>query len=296
MKQKNIFAPFLIFLSLIMLFAGCAGIRPVIQPVVIEPPQIEETETVSDTLNVETEEATPIITPEDPIIPEVGETLLETNDELELPEEALPEKLTPMTKVEFLPNDGPQDPGEEPATIVQGWKVQLSSVTDQNLANQMKAEAQGKTDIDVSIKWFDNSYKILAGNFTVIEEAEVLRDEMRNKGYEGAFVIGTNVKKDSSSPKINDDTNPVVKTEVIEGWRIQVMSLSTRTYAEQAAKRISVKTSYEAYIDEENGLFKIRVGNFRSRDEAAIARSKVVDEGYDGAFPVKTMIVVEIVE
>jgi SPOR domain len=291
MKRINFFAPFLIFLSLVVLFTGCAGIRPAIQPVVVEQPPLEEAETVSDTLNVETEVETPIITPEDPILAEVGETLIETNDELELPEEALPGNLTPMTKVEFLPNDGPQDPGEEPATIIQGWKVQLSSVTDQNLAEEMKAEAQGKSDIDVSIKWFDNSYKILIGNFTVLEEAEALRDEMRNKGYEGAFVIGTNVKQESSG-KENVATS-AIKTEVVEGWRIQVMSLSTRTYAEQAARRISAKTSYEAYIDEENGLFKIRVGNFRSRDEAAIARSNVVANGYDGAFPVKTMIIVE---
>ncbi len=64
------------------------------------------------------------------------------------------------------------------------------------------------------------------------------------------------------------------------GYRIQVFASGDRAAAEKVKERIVAETGMTAYIEYEEGLYKVRAGDFAERKDAAQARSKL-----SGAYP-----------
>ena len=72
-------------------------------------------------------------------------------------------------------------------------------------------------------------------------------------------------------------------------YRVQVFASKDRAAAEKARQRAATDTKLAAYIELEEGLFKVRVGDFAERKEAAEAKTKLGSR-YPGSWVVMTTV------
>jgi cell division protein FtsN len=73
------------------------------------------------------------------------------------------------------------------------------------------------------------------------------------------------------------------------GYRIQVFASGDRAAAEKVRERVVAETAMNAYIEYEEGLYKVRAGDFTERKDAAQARLKLAG-AYPGSWIVRTTI------
>lgn len=124
----------------------------------------------------------------------------------------------------------------------------------------------------------------------------------------GPFSLGRNVPPEvtpeaSSEPVEYDDNSPqsdrglndpvsepptsVPSGDTLLGYRVQLYSFSSREAAEAAIRRVErllADWSHGVYLSEEDGSFKVRVGDFTDKDEANLLRDRLREEGYPDAW------------
>ncbi|MCB2200975.1 SPOR domain-containing protein [bacterium] len=289
----------LLLILLLIVVTGCAGIRPAIQP----PPPAPVVEQAPKDTTTQQNEAAEQLAPEPEIVPVVEVEPMETyepeaptpppSDTLDFPSEALPLPPGGLAPVAFLPSAGPAPKGEAPPEIGEGWRVQVASVNDHQTAEEIERDVAGKTGEKVYTRYQSDRYTLLVGNFATEKAAVVLRDKVRTQGYEGAFVVKAPIVT-SRQAEGHKSSDAAMETVEMDGWRVQVMSLGDRLDGERAVRRVSSTLTMPAYLEEVDGSFKVRVGNFKTRDEASQARKKMIDSGFEGAFPVQTRIILEV--
>jgi septal ring-binding cell division protein DamX len=84
-------------------------------------------------------------------------------------------------------------------------------------------------------------------------------------------------------------TQPPQKQLYDIGYRIQVFASADKAAAEKVKQKLATQTGMPIYLDYEDGLYKVRAGDFAERKEAAEARSKLVGL-YPGSWIVRTTI------
>ncbi|MEC5148347.1 SPOR domain-containing protein [Chitinophaga sp. 212800010-3] len=79
------------------------------------------------------------------------------------------------------------------------------------------------------------------------------------------------------------------------GFRVQVISTNKRGDASEAkAKVMQLFPDYRTYLDYQAPYFKVRVGDFKSREEASELRDKLSDMFSGGVFVVPAIINVSL--
>lgn len=73
------------------------------------------------------------------------------------------------------------------------------------------------------------------------------------------------------------------------GYRIQVYASADRSAAERMQKRVAAEAKMPAYIDFEDGLYKVRAGDFAERKDAAQAKLSM-EKLFPGCWIVRTTI------
>ena len=74
------------------------------------------------------------------------------------------------------------------------------------------------------------------------------------------------------------------------GYRVQLFATSREELAKSRAAEFQEQFDEKVHIEYEGLLYKVRVGDCLSRDEARALRRKAVGLGYDGAFAVDTQV------
>ncbi|WP_295128361.1 SPOR domain-containing protein [uncultured Chitinophaga sp.] len=75
------------------------------------------------------------------------------------------------------------------------------------------------------------------------------------------------------------------------GFRVQVITTNKRNEANDAKARVmQLFPDYRTYIDYQAPYFKVRIGDFRSRDEATELRNKLTNQFAGGVFVVPAII------
>lgn len=75
------------------------------------------------------------------------------------------------------------------------------------------------------------------------------------------------------------------------GFRVQVITTNKRNEANDAkAKAMQLFPEYRSYIDFQAPYFKVRIGDFRTREEATELRDKLMDQFSGGVFVVPAII------
>ena len=102
------------------------------------------------------------------------------------------------------------------------------------------------------------------------------------------IVVDTAVKV---SPGSVVTTKPV---KVAPGWRVQIFAFADRSRAELAYQDAKLRLNMPVYLEYLPGIdnvpYKIRVGNFQTREEAEKYRDFLRQNGYPDAFVVETQI------
>ncbi|MDA0747826.1 MAG: SPOR domain-containing protein, partial [bacterium] len=86
---------------------------------------------------------------------------------------------------------------------------------------------------------------------------------------------------------------PVRRPATVGGYRLQIFSASNQEAAVQAQHRAQeVLERKDVYVVFEPPYFKVRIGNFRTREAAEAFAETAQQHGYDTPFPVQTQVLV----
>ncbi len=167
-------------------------------------------------------------------------------------------------------------PAEVPQ--IEGFRVQVAALRDHNRAEALREQIQREAQVLTYIHLDEDIqlYKIQAGNSRTPESAETLRDAIRALGFPDAYVVRTQIS--------------VVQPEsaATPGFRVQIFSSSTRGSAEDAQIQARDQLARnDVFIEFEPPYFKVRVGNFQTRNDAEILLMEVTKKGYETAFIVQ---------
>jgi cell division septation protein DedD len=90
---------------------------------------------------------------------------------------------------------------------------------------------------------------------------------------------------------------PVDYSEDLEikpmGYRVQVMASSVRDEVEGVSEVVRGLFPFRVYIEQVEPFYKIRIGNFETREEANKVREELVGYGFEDAWIVETAIEME---
>ena len=77
------------------------------------------------------------------------------------------------------------------------------------------------------------------------------------------------------------------------GYRVQISALSTKEAALEEATKAANMLNVPGYIEHVGGLWKVRMGNSKTRQEAETLRDYARNKGYSDAWIVETEIIVK---
>jgi cell division septation protein DedD len=82
----------------------------------------------------------------------------------------------------------------------------------------------------------------------------------------------------------------VEESDVASGYRVQIFASSSLEKAEEVAGKARNLFPERVYVEYSAPLYRVRVGNFTSKDAALQFREKMVQSGYEGAWVVEALI------
>lgn len=167
---------------------------------------------------------------------------------------------------------------------VDGFRVQIAVVSSPDRATTVKDEAAAILGAPVHIYRDPDTglYKIQAGNGRAAAEVEALRRRAKSQGYPEAFIVRTRIELPRAA---------VYGPEPVVGFRVQVFAASNRAAAESEMANVRDTLGQDdIYIESEPPYFKVRIGNFRTREAAEGFTERLQTYGYDTPFVVRTHI------
>lgn len=167
---------------------------------------------------------------------------------------------------------------------VDGFRVQIAVVSSPERARTVRNEAETKLGVPVHLYRDPDTglHKIHAGNGRTATEVESLRHLAKSQGYPEAFIVRTRIELPRAA---------VYGPEPIVGFRVQVFATSNRAAAEgEMANVRDTLGQDDVYLESEPPYFKVRIGNFRTREAAEGLLERLQTYGYDTSFVVRTQI------
>jgi cell division septation protein DedD len=100
--------------------------------------------------------------------------------------------------------------------------------------------------------------------------------------------VGTQKKTTPGSgelPYVEEQEPPKVEEQGSgSGYRVQIFASSSLEKAEDVAKHARTVFSEPVYVEYSAPLYRVRVGDFSSKEEALVLKAEAVDAGYEGAW------------
>jgi cell division septation protein DedD len=300
-------------LALLLLIAGCASTGskgdPPKEPQPVPPTETPEPRDTPEDPPDPADPTQPAMTPTEQPVPDTSAqegTAGEENrfpdpeptDELDLPGDAMP-----------VPPDSLRGTGlsaaapAEPPLLEDGWMVQILALTDRKAVNSAYTNLKIRlSEMPLHLRFVQDRYILLAGGYAERAPADSLRGLLIAEGYEDAFVVEAPVVADSagageqkqaeqaqtSGQGAGEDEQKPAATA--EGYRVQIMSLGSRTAAEQQARMAERRTGKPVYVEQVDGVYKLRLGDFTGREQAGLEADRIESLGYEGAFVVSSTV------
>lgn len=123
-----------------------------------------------------------------------------------------------------------------------------------------------------------------------------VKESDRNKAadIEEIAVKDDDIDYEEVAPRIDSTFVVVDKTpqqpEMRNGFRVQVFAAGTSVYAEEVRQRVAREFSLPAYITPVDEMYKVRIGDFATREEAETFLARCRSAGYEDAWIVETLI------
>ena len=172
-----------------------------------------------------------------------------------------------------------------PAKVqIDGFRAQIAVVSSLERAEKVRSEAAARLGAPVYIYRDPDTglHKIHVGNGRTAAEVESLRQLAKNQGYPEAFIVRTGIEVPRAE---------IYGPDPVYGYRVQIFAASSRAAAE--AEKANVRDTLgqdDVYIETEPPYFKVRIGNFQTREAAEALMERLKTYGYDTTFVVRTRI------
>jgi len=85
---------------------------------------------------------------------------------------------------------------------------------------------------------------------------------------------------------IEEKEPPKVEESTGSGFRVQIFASSSLEKAEAVAKQAGAAFSERVYVEYSAPLYRVRVGDFATKEQALALKEKAVQAGYEGAWVV----------
>jgi cell division septation protein DedD len=163
--------------------------------------------------------------------------------------------------------------------LVEGYRVQLIATSSRETAERLKGEAIQQFNVGVYVEYHPPFYKVMIGDCRTRGEVDALIEQARKKGYDSPLRVQTDIwVEDSGALQSN-------------GWRVQIYAdtdpRKAQTMKDEAAKRLG----QSVYVEFIEPYYRVRVGNYRTEDDAREMAKTAKQNGYPDAFPVRSLII-----
>jgi hypothetical protein len=131
-------------------------------------------------------------------------------------------------------------------------------------------------------------------------------DTMTVTTYGGEQVVETTSTSDPDSPETNTVSTMTVESPTVTesrptetvpdpdvftpGWRVQIFASTSMVSADDVAAGARSRFTERVYVEYEPPMYKVRVGDFLTKREAEIMRTRVLAEDFD-AWVVEALVV-----
>jgi len=161
---------------------------------------------------------------------------------------------------------------EAPTKKVPGYRVQIGAMKSEEGAKGMVKACEGLIPgCKPHIVYEGNLYKIRIGDFTDKNEANKVREQLVKLGYTDCWVTPDMVEV----PIVAEEGGLPDPTK----WHVQVAATRLEESAKSVKERIiSAGIKGKVYIVKEGELFKIHVGDLKTREEAEKLRSEIISK------------------
>ncbi len=130
------------------------------------------------------------------------------------------------------------------------------------------------------------TYKYVSGTFPSYKLAKQKANELKNKGYEGTFVVAYNEGAKISLDKAkslseNNTTTPINKVNIY--FTVQVGAYSHKLSNEEMSSFDKITPKYKLTVNKvDGGLFLYTIGKFNTYEKATIVKKDIKNMGVDG--------------
>lgn len=155
-----------------------------------------------------------------------------------------------------------------------GYRVQVFAGKSKQNAEKFRRELAGLFKEKIYLVVTNELYKLQIGDYKSKPSADVARDAIRlaNKDLEGAFTVESIIYKDKNSAINSTDK-----------FYVQIGAFATNDGAQRILET-AVSMGFKAIVLDEDGMFKVIVGDYPDKTAAEEAKSSLVSNGFEGAW------------
>lgn len=167
-------------------------------------------------------------------------------------------------------DDGEEIPLDDFPKFALGYRIQLGAFSSESLALAMIDSLASQIDQRIHMNYADSFWKVRIGDFDDSSAAErYLKTKLWPLGYYDAEIIEDKV------PIIGSTAPGGIK---VDGFRLQVKALSDRDQALELGRTLDFNyPDIRIYVIYRDGLFKVQLGDFRTREESETWLEKLRD-------------------
>ncbi|WP_456405999.1 SPOR domain-containing protein [Caldithrix abyssi] len=173
---------------------------------------------------------------------------------------------------------------------IDGFRVQVFASVDSfnalSLLNKLKLLVKDS----VYLIHEKNLFKVQAGDFPYRQQADSLRELIKQKGYPGAWTVqrkilipvkeSTPIKTPASSPTVNMERT----ADLSEFYQIQVFATTSKQKAQSIVDQLSLRYDFPCEYRLQNQLYKVLLGRFATRAEAESVLKEIKALGFKDAW------------
>jgi hypothetical protein len=133
------------------------------------------------------------------------------------------------------------------------------------------------------------------GDIPPLEEADVVTEaDVEEIPVDQDEIVGENVVPPKDTTKVAGGGPAGVAGKdggvAIPVYRVQILATTSEQSAQDAKKRVEKRLNFAAYISFEDGMYKVRVGDAATREEANKIRERCRAGGYSDAWIVTDLL------
>lgn len=201
----------------------------------------------------------------------------------------------PKAVVPERPDTTKEDEPPVPETLIPGYRIQIATTLKRDSAERLKEEIASRLNVRAYVEYAPSVspfYKIRIGNCRTKKEAEELRRRAEDAGYtvsggySAPFWVETMVLP-------VEPVEPTVQRVQVQGYRVQLVAVENREEVNRVKEEAERKFDVEVYREFVAPLYKVRIGDCQTVEEADMLLREARRKGYGDAFRIRTKIWIE---